>query len=95
MAPRFLDVVVTPDFNGLPPNIVHGLHQLTNNAAALLMVVSSLGIVISLTGLVLGSWTHSPQLTERSRGGFVVSIGAMALLFIGVATANYSARLFQ
>jgi len=97
MGHRYLDTVVsvTPDFEGLPPNILNGLHHLTNNAAAVLTIVSSLGIAVSLIGLVLGTWSQNPQLTERSRGGFVVSVGAIALLFVGVATANYAARLFQ
>ena len=91
---RFLDVTVTPDFTGLPANVHDGLVHLTNNAAALLMLVSGLGIVISLIGLVFAHWTGNHQLSERTKNGLVVSIGAMALLYLGVAAANYSARLF-
>ncbi len=89
------DVSVTPDFSGLPPNLLHGLQHLTNNAAAVLMLVSGLGIVVSLIMLVIASWTSNPQLSDRAKGGLVVSIGAMALLYIGVAVANYSGHLFQ
>ncbi len=89
------DVSVTPDFSGLPPNVLHGLQHLTNNAAAVLMLISGLGIVVSLIVLVLASWTSNPQLSDRAKGGLVVSIGAMALLYIGVAVANYSGHLFQ
>jgi len=90
----FLDVVVSPDFTGLPSNVHTGLIHLTNNAAALLTLVSGLGIVVSLIGLVFASWTSNPQLTERAKNGLVVSIAAVALLYLGVAAANYTARLF-
>jgi len=62
------DINVRPDFSGLPPSVLHGLIHLTNNAAALLTLVSGLGIV--------------------------VSVGALALLYIGVAAANYAGHLF-
>ena len=90
-----LDIAVSPDFSGLPANVQSGLVHLTNNAAALLTMVSGLGIVIALIGLVFASWTNNPQLSERSRSGLVVSIGAMAILYLGIAAANYTARLFQ
>jgi hypothetical protein len=91
----FLDVVVSPDFTGLPANVHNGLVHLTNNAAAVLMMVSGLGIVVSLIGLVFASWTNNPQLAERTKSGLAVSICAMALLYVGVAAANYTAHLFQ
>ncbi|HEX6512349.1 MAG TPA: DUF6112 family protein [Chloroflexota bacterium] len=91
----FLDIAVSPDFSGLPSNVHSGLIHLTNNAAALLMLVSGLGIVISLLGYLFAGWTNNQQLAERSKGGLAVAIGAMALLYLGVAAANYSARLFQ
>ena len=94
MTPRFLDVSVSPDFNGLPANVHDGLVHLTNNAAAVLTLVSGLGIVVSLIGLVFAYWTSNHQLSERMKGGLAVSIGAMALLYLGIAAANYSARLF-
>jgi hypothetical protein len=90
-----LDIAVRPDFSGLPPNVVNGLVHLTNNAAAVLILVSGLGVVISLIGLVAAHWTHSHQLAERSRNGLVVSILAVALLYLGIAAANYAAHLFQ
>jgi hypothetical protein len=91
---RLADISVTPDYTGLPSNLDAGLKHLTNNAAAFLLLVSGLGIVISLIGLVGGSWVHSPQLRERSKEGLLYSAGAGALLFIAVAVANYATRLF-
>ena len=91
---RLLDIVIRPDFNGLPPNVHEGLVHLTNNAAALLALVSGLGIVVSLIGLVFASWTSHHQLAERSKSGLAISIGAMALLYVAVAAANYTGRLF-
>jgi hypothetical protein len=88
------DISVTPDFRGLPPNVLHGLIQLTNNAAGLLTLVAGLGIVVSLTGLVIASFTANRELGERAKGGITVSVGALALLYIGVAAANYSSHLF-
>lgn len=90
----YLDIAVKPDFSGLPPNVSSGLIHLTDNAAAVLMLVSGLGIVISLLGLVFGSWTQNPQLNERMKGSLLLSVGAIALLYVGVALANYAARLF-
>jgi len=90
----FTDISVTPDFKGLPPNVLHGLIQLTNNAAGLLTLVAGLGIVVSLIGLVIASFTANRELSERAKGGITVSVGALALLYIGVAAANYSSHLF-
>ena len=95
MLRAYLDVSVRPDFSGLPANVHDGLVHLTNNAAAVLTLVSGLGIVVSLIGLVFASWISNPQLGERFKSGLVVSIGAMALLYLGVAAANYTAHLFQ
>lgn len=88
------DISVKPDFKGLPPNVLHGLIQLTNNAAGLLTLVAGLGIVVSLIGLVLASFTANRELGERAKGGIAVSVGALALLYIGVAAANYAGHLF-
>ena len=95
MSSILLDISVKPDFDGLPPNVVAGLVHLTNNAAAVLVLVSSLGIAVSLIGLLFSHFTHSHQLSERSRSGLVVSILAVALLYLGVAAANYAAGLFR
>ncbi|HUZ88321.1 MAG TPA: hypothetical protein VMU49_00650 [Candidatus Acidoferrales bacterium] len=89
------DIVVRPDFTGLPPNLEVGLTHLTDNAAAVLIMVSGLGIVVSLIGLLLSGWTSNPHLADRFKSSLAVSIGAIALLYLGVAAANYSARLFQ
>ena len=89
------EISITPDFNGLPPSVYHGLVHLTNNAAAVLLLVAGLGLTVSLIGLVLASFTANHQLTERARGGVAVSILSIALLYIGVAAANYAGHLFQ
>jgi uncharacterized protein DUF6112 len=89
------DITITPDFNGLPPSVYHGLAHLTNNAAAVLLLVAGLGLTVSLIGLVLASFTANHQLAERARGGIAVSIFSIALLYIGVAAANYAGHLFQ
>ncbi len=89
------DISVSPDFSGLPDSVRTGLIHLTNNAAAALLLLSGLGIVISLCGMVVGSWLQSPQLNERSRSGLLVSAGAGALLFVTVAVANYAMHLFH
>jgi hypothetical protein len=91
---RYLDIVVKPDFSGLPPNVYSGLVHLTDNAAAVLMLASGLGIVISLVGLLFGAWTQNPQLSERMKGSLLLSVCAIAFLYVGVALANYAARLF-
>ena len=89
------DVTVTPDFAGLPPSVYHGLVHLTNNAAAVLTLVAGLGLTVSLIGLVFASFTTNPQLSERAKGGIAVSVFSIALLYIGVAAANYAAHLFN
>jgi hypothetical protein len=44
---------------------------------------------------VLASFTQNPQLAERAKGGVAVSIFSIALLYVGVAAANYAGHLFQ
>jgi len=90
----FTDISVTPDFNGLPPSVYQGLVHLTNNAAAVLTLVAGLGLVVSLIGLVLASFTANRELSERAKGGIAVSVFSIALLYIGVAAANYAGHLF-
>jgi len=89
------DITVTPDFAGLPPSVYHGLVHLTNNAAAVLTLVAGLGLTISLICLVIASFTSNPQLSERAKGGIAVSVFSIALLYIGVAAANYAGHLFN
>ena len=89
------DISISPDFNGLPPSVYQGLVHLTNNAAGVLTLVAGLGLTVSLIGLVLASFTQNPQLAERARGGIAVSIFSVALLYVGVAAANYAGHLFQ
>ena len=88
------DISVTPDFTGLPPSLYHGLVQLTNNAAAVLTLVAGLGLVVSLIGLVVASFTANRELGERAKGGIGVSVFSIALLYVGVAAANYAGHLF-
>jgi len=89
------DISVSPDFRGLPPSVYHGLVHLTNNAAALLTLVAGLGLVVSLIGLVLASFTANRELADRAKGGIAISVFAVALLYIGVAAANYAVHLFS
>jgi hypothetical protein len=91
----FSDVSVTPDFSGLPPSVYQGLVHLTDNAAALLTLVAGLGLVVSLIGLVLASFTGNRELSDRAKGGIGVSVFSIALLYIGVAVANYAGHLFR
>jgi hypothetical protein len=89
------DISVHPDLGGLPPNVVAGLIHLANNAAGLLMLVSGLGIACSLVGWVISGFISNQQLAERSKSSLGISISAMALLYVGVAAANYAGRLFS
>jgi len=58
-------------------------------------LVAGLGLVVSLIGLVLASFTANRELGERAKGGIAVSVFSIALLYIGVAAANYAGRLFS
>ena len=89
------EIVVHPDLSGLPPNVLAGLAHLANNAAGLLVLVSGIGIAVSLIGWVLAAFTSNPQLAERSKSSLGVSIAAVALLYLGIAAANYAGRLFS
>jgi hypothetical protein len=91
----FGDISVRPDFSGLPPTVYHGLVQLTDNAAAILTLVAGLGLTVSLIGLIVASFTSNRELGERAKGGATVSILSIALLYVGVAAANYAGRLFS
>jgi hypothetical protein len=90
----YLDIQVHPDFQGLPPNLHAALVHLTDNAAAVLVLVSALGIVVSLLMLVVASWTSSRDLGERARSGLAISILAVAFLYGAVMLANYTGALF-
>ena len=89
------DIRVYPDLHGLPPNVLAGLEHLANNAAGLLVLVSGIGIAVSLIGWVLATFSSNPQLAERSKSSLGVSVGAVALLYLGIAAANYAGRLFS
>jgi hypothetical protein len=91
----FSDISVNPDFSGLPPSVYHGLVHLTNNAAAVLTLVAGLGLTVSLIGLVLASFTANRELGERAKGGIAVSVFSVALLYVGVAAANYAGHLVK
>jgi len=91
----FSDISVTPDFSGLPPSVYYGLVHLTDNAAAILTLVAGLGLVLSVIGLVMASFMGNRELGERAKSGIAVSVFAVALLYIGVAAANYASHLFS
>jgi hypothetical protein len=86
---------VRPDLNGLPPNVLAGLVHLADNAAGLLVLVCGIGVAISLIGWVFAAFSCNPQLAERSKSSLWVSIAAVALLYLGIAAANYAGRLFS
>jgi hypothetical protein len=88
-------ISVRPDFNGLPPSVVHGLVQLTDNAAAVLTLIAGLGLTVSIIGLVIASFTSSRELGERAKGGIAISVLSLMLLYLGVAAANYAGGLFN
>ena len=89
------DITVRPDLGGLPPNVITGLSHLANNAAGLLVLVSGIGIAVSLVGWVAASFTSNPQLAERTKSSLGISISALALLYVAIAAANYAGRLFS
>jgi len=89
------DISVRPDFNGLPPSVVHGLVQLTDNAAAVLTLIAGLGLTVSIIALVVASFIASRELGERAKGGIAISVGSIMLLYLGIAAANYAGRLFS
>ena len=89
------DIRVYPDLHGLPPNVLAGLEHLANNAAGLLVLVSGIGIAVSLIGWVFAAFSSNQQLAERSKSSLGVSIAAVALLYLGIAAANYAGRLFS
>jgi len=95
MSITLLDIQVSPDFSGLPANLQAGLVHLTNNVAGLLVLISGLGIAVSVIGIVVGSWSSNPHLSERSKMGLIVSAGSVAILYIAVAAANYVSHAFQ
>jgi hypothetical protein len=89
------DIVVRPDLRGLPPNVLAGLEHLANNAAGLLVLVSGIGIAVSLIGWVFATFSSNQQLAERSKSSLGVSIAAVMLLYLGIAAANYAGHLFS
>jgi len=89
------DIVIRPDLTGVPPNVVAGLVQLADNLAAVLLILSGVGIVLSLIGWMAGHWLGVHTLSERSRSGLVVSAGSGALLYLSVTAANYASGLFR
>src|SRR5260370_40497532 len=86
----FTDISVNPDFNGLPTNVYNGLVHLTDNAAAIHTLVAGLGLTVSLTGLVIASFTANRELSERAKGWLAGSVISLALPSIGAAAANYA-----
>ena len=91
----YLDIAIHPDFAGLPVNVTQGLVHLTDNLAALLLVLSGVGIVVSILGLLVASWLGSHHLGERFRSSLILSTSSGALLFVAAAAANYATTLFR
>ena len=56
----FTDISVSPDFTGLPSNVYHGLVHLTDNAAAVLILVAGLGLV----------WAVRPETAKATAPAF-------------------------
>ena len=91
----FLDIVVRPDFTGLPPNLLNGLQRLADNAAGLLLLVSAIGIGVSITLWVVGSWLDNHHLVTRAKSSLFVSAFSGGILYVTVASANYMTALFR
>lgn len=90
-----LTASVAPDFAGLPTQVRNGLIQLTDNAAAALLLVAGFGIAFSMLVLIAAFWTRSSALMARAQSGLVVSISAMAVLYLAASAANYTQRLLS
>ena len=90
-----LDIVIHPSYDGLPPSVLHGLQQLADNAAAIVLSVSAIGVGVSLTVWMIGSWVDSHHAVSRAKQSLLVSASSGALLFVSVAAANYITRLFS
>ena|SRR5258707_13014210 len=90
-----LDIAVRPDFNGLPPSLLHGLQRLADNAAGILVLVSAIGIGLSITLWVVGSWLDNHHLVSRAKSSLLVSAFSGGILYATVAGANYMTGLFR
>ena len=95
MTRLLLGISVTPRYDGLPGNLVSGLQRLTDNAAGLLTILAGLGLVLSIIGIVVGSLGENPHLAERSKRGLLISIGAVAILYVGVTLTNSVSGMFS
>ena len=89
------DITVRPDFTGLPPNLLHGLQRLADNAAGVMLLVSAIGIGLSITLWVVGSWIGNNHLVSRAKSSLLVSASSGAMLYATVAGANYMTALFR
>jgi len=90
-----LDIVVRPDFTGLPPSLLNGLQRLADNAAGILLLVSAVGIGLSLTLWVAGSLVGAHSLVSRAKSSLLVAASSGALLYATVIGANYMTGLFR
>jgi len=45
--------------------------------------------------MVIASWTGSRELSDRAKGGLLLSVVAMGILYLGIAVANYTGALFS
>ena len=90
-----LDIVVHPDFTGLPPSLLHGLQRLADNAAGVLVLVSAIGIGVSITLWVIGSWLDNHHLVSRAKSSLMVAAFSGGMLYATIAGANYMTGLFR
>ncbi|HVD00379.1 MAG TPA: hypothetical protein VNG93_04435 [Candidatus Dormibacteraeota bacterium] len=90
-----LDIVIHPDFTGLPPSLLNGLQRLADNAAGILLLVSTIGIGVSITLWVVGSWVDNHHLVTRAKSSLIVSALSGGMLYATVAGANYMTALFR
>src|SRR5438874_1574919 len=90
-----LDIIVRPDFTGIPPGLLNGLQRLADNAAGILLLVSAIGIGLSITLWVVGSLVGAHSLVSRAKSSLMVAASSGALLYATVIGANYMTGLFR
>jgi len=76
-------------------NLMHSFGDSTEPDFIALVPVYNRVLAISLIGWVIAAFTGNPQLAERSKSSLGISIAAVALLYLGIAAANYAGRLFS
>ena len=91
----FLDISIHPDYSGLPPNVLQGLQRLADNTAALLILVSAIGIGVSLLAWVIGAGIGNHMLIARAKSSLLVAATSGGILYLTVAGANYMTGIFR